>query len=114
MTAQLTTGAVVELDSATGHKHPHLEILDGTEVVGHLPVHGILGEDGRLYSPATTSMQEALLAELKLANAPNGYQKNASGEVTKVLRLVDGVIQSYELTKTTDGTDTVYTPGAWA
>ncbi len=112
---QLNTGSVVDLDSATGHKHPHIEILDGTGgVLGHVPMHALVGADGWVYQAATEVLQQQLLAELKLANAPSGYRKNNLGEVTQVLRLVNGVVQTHALTKTIDGTDTIYSPGEWA
>jgi hypothetical protein len=114
MSIELVTGQVVQLDSPSGHKHPHLEILSGAQVVGYLPMGGVIGEDGKLYQAASSSLQQKLLDELILSNAPNGYTKNSTGEVTNVHRLVNGVIQSYSLTKTTNGTDTIYTPGVWA
>jgi hypothetical protein len=110
-----TFGQVVNLDSPTGHQHPHIEVLDAAlEVVGYAPVQAGIDASGAPFVASTSELQTQLLAELKLANAPTGYKKNAAGEVINVLRLVDGVVQSYPLVKTTDGTDTVYTPGAWA
>jgi hypothetical protein len=104
---------------ASGHAHVHLALCttdaDGNLVpIESVPVQVGLNPDGSISFPASQALQQSLLAELKLANAPNGYRKNSAGEVVQVIRLVDGIIQSYNLVKTTDGTDTIYTPGAWA
>ena len=107
------------ITGVSGHAHVHLALCT-TDATGNLipiesvPVQVGLNPDGSISYPASQALQQSLLTELKLANAPSGYKKNASGEVTKVLRLVDGVIQSYDLVKTTNGTDTIFTPGAWA